>query len=413
MTTEIASCQKKAERFLKSCLKDNSRNSEEAAVYFLSRDKKDEAVSNAVSASIKRWRNDDTSWKDKTIYNATRAASILRLMQWEEIGAFKELRDNIFQNLDMPNNHDFLTCHRSNNSAFFPLVFPLFTSDIAIREMSSRLNGLIYQWQDLLTQVFNKGGICWPHMDDDLPVEQILSTLTAAFVFGAYRLHVSTIDESILSQSVQYLMDNQSDSGLWGDSGSEPGSEHTVLAAMGIHALFAANPFGAKRCMENAGEWLLRHQQSNGSWYHLGNPERGYEVHATVLAMDAIDISHQQDTSHPQVTFTIDRQLADPVDVTNPIRTVGKVKIDYTSQVIVYKGQDIRIAGSSAWDLLVKLLEAKGKVVTHEDIKTLTDRPEVNVIIGELKKQLVSSEGETLANAIKNQRNVGYYIDLQ
>jgi hypothetical protein len=181
---------------------------------------------------------------------------------------------------------------------------------------------------------------------------------------------------------------------------------------MGIHALsFFPTEMGVGRCMENAGEWLLRHQQSNGSWYNLGDPKYPYQVHTTVFALDAIELSHQQDTSHPRVTFTLDRNIQYPADTKTQMRTVGKVKIDYTSQVVVYKGQEIRIRGSFNWDLLVKLLEARGSIVTLEEIRKLTDN--VNVRIGELKRSLRSSGGAVLADAITNQRIVGYYMDLE
>lgn len=71
MAARISNWKKKAEQFLKSYLKENGTNSEEAAVYFLSRGKKDKAILNAINAATKGWRNDDTRWEDKTLHNAT------------------------------------------------------------------------------------------------------------------------------------------------------------------------------------------------------------------------------------------------------------------------------------------------------------------------------------------------------
>jgi hypothetical protein len=422
MAARISNWKKKAEQFLKSYLKENGTNSEEAAVYFLSRGKKDKAILNAINAATKGWRNDDTRWEDKTLHNATRAASILRLAQWAKIGALRQYRDNICQNLNLPSNHDFLTCFDSTCSAFFPLVFPLFTSDTAIREMSSRLIGQLHQWQDFLRQILtNKNAY-------DQSFNQPLSTLVAAFVFGVYRLQCGSIDKEVLYRSVQYLLDAQADSGLWGyDDTEQHGagpclgehieaeeqSENVVLVAMGIHALFVAKPSGAKTCIENAAQWLLGHQGSNGGWYHLGSPKYGHQVHATVLALDALELSSHQGTSHPQVTFTYDPNTKYPTDVKNGFEAIGKVQINDKLHTIVYEGDQIKIGGVDDWDLLTKLIRANGETVTHENLKALTQRADINVKVGELKAQLRSCGGAALADAIKNQRLVGYYIDLK
>ena len=81
---------KKAEEFLRSHLKDDNANAEEAAVYFLSRRKNNKNISNTINNSIERWRNDKTQWSKKFFLIHIKAASILRLIQWGQIGTLKE-----------------------------------------------------------------------------------------------------------------------------------------------------------------------------------------------------------------------------------------------------------------------------------------------------------------------------------
>lgn len=424
MTAEIASCRKKAERFLKSYLKEKSRNCEEAAVYFLSRKRKNETISNAIDESIQRWRDDKTHWEDKSLDNAIRAASILRLVQWAEIGVLREYRDNICQSLDLPSNHDFLTCLHSGSSAFFPLVFPLFTSDIAIREMRSRLIGQLYLWQDYLIKIFMKKGLYV-----SLSFNQPLSTLVAAFVFGVYRLQCGSIDKKILERSVQYLLDDQADSGLWGydDSEQHPAStsfgegldseeqsENVVLTAMGIHALFVAKPFGAERCIENAAQWLLGHQGSDGGWYHLGNPKNGYGVHATVLALDALAIAITPEKKKPVITYgkslKIDNFRTDILRKETKVKpVVSKEEDEYrrsfvtklkdaifiieddNSLMLSFGDEDPRPLGikkNHALALIPHLVDGNG--ITSKEVSSITESPgEPTKIIRDANRSLI------------------------
>lgn len=307
----------KAEKFLRSHLDDDNYNAEEAAVYFLSRGKKDKKISNTISNSIERWRNDNTQWSKKSLNNHIRAASILRLIQWGEIGALKKFRDNICNNLDIPNSPEFHGCFQSHTSTFFPLIFPLFMSDIAVNRMSSKLNFLLHQWQQYLDDLWTKSTSS-SHIDNNssIKADQILVTLISAYIFGAYRLPCGDIDSSYLDKSIQCLLDSQLDCGLWGYDQTLPDSEeddspslgdfvnsqkHVVLVAMAIHALFLTKPFGGKGCLEKAAGWLLEQQQADGGWYHLGNPKYSYQVHTTVMVLDALELAEGGD----QLTFKI------------------------------------------------------------------------------------------------------------
>ncbi len=421
MTSKIVSCRKKAEHFLKSHLTHNNSNAEEAAVYFLSRKKRNKIISKAIDDSVERWRNDITRWEETSIHNSIKAASILRLIQWGEVGALKKLKDNICSNLDLPNNHVFYGCFGSKTAAFYPMVFPLLTSDIAINNMSSKLNFLLHQWQDHLNNLFMKKDVYGYSIEDGKHSNQGDATIISAFVFGANRLQNGDIDANILDKSVQYLLDNQHDSSLWGYDKSLPdsekdefptldenvnSSEHTVLAAMGIHALFSANVFGAKGCIEKAAGWLLKQQQADGGWYQLGDPKYPYQVHTTVMVLDALELA----TGGKQTTFTpcLAGSSQNVINNKDP-----DLSIDEETQTMTYKGKQIKIGGTSDWDLLTMLIKANGETVTSEKLVAHTKRHDINVRIGELKKHLCSSGGAEFANAIRNQRGVGYYIKLK
>ena len=83
------------------------------------------------------------------------------------------------------------------------------------------------------------------------------------------------------------------------------------------------------------------------------------------------------------------------------------------NQTVYYKGKTIRFGGAKLWDLFKKLYDAKGEVVTHEVLKELTNRDDLNVAIGELRHYLHKHEGKAIANAIKNQPSVGYRLNFE
>jgi len=322
VNTENTDWKDRAEQFLKSHLTDNNSNAEEAAVYFLSISKKIKTITKTIEDSVERWRNDNTRWEEKSLNTPIKAASILRLAQWAEIGALKDFRDNICQNLNLPSNYDFYGCYSSTTAAFYPLVFPLLTSDFAINNMSSKLKYLLHQWQDHLSNLFLRKDVYGFSIGDGLHYSQSYATFLSAFVFGAYRLQYGDIDANIVDKSVQYLLDSQPNSGLWGHDKSLPdsemdeypslcddvnSSEHTVLAAMGIHALFSANAFGAKGCIEKAAGWLLKQQQVDGGWYQLGDPKYPFQMHTTVMVLDALELAE----GGKQTTFTLPAKVSD------------------------------------------------------------------------------------------------------
>ena len=162
---------------------------------------------------------------------------------------------------------------------------------------------------------------------------QTVNTLASAYVFGAFRLPYGDIDKKILDKSVQILLDSQLDTGIWGYNTTLPDSEdddysslgdhvnsrkHVVLVAMGIHALFVAQPFGATRCIKKAAEWLLKQQQPDGGWYQCGDPKYSNQVHTTVLVLDALEIASTSGKTRPLITYKREQKGEDYYTAKHP-----------------------------------------------------------------------------------------------
>jgi DNA-binding response OmpR family regulator len=391
----------------------------------MSRKRDIETISKTISNSIERWKNDTTQWSEKSLHNHIKAASILRLIQWGEVGALKKFRDNICDNSDMPNSHDFYGCCNSKTAAFYPLLFPLFASDIAIKQMSSKLNFLLHQWQNYLNDLFMKKDVSGFSIGDGKHSYQGNATLISAYIFCVHRLSNAQVDQNILDKSVQYLLDNQTDTGLWGYDQTLPDSEeddfhcleeyvhsrkHVVLAAMGIHALFMAQPFGAKKCIEKAAGWLLKQQQADGGWYHLGNPKYPYQVHTTVMVLDAMSMA----TTGDHLTFTPNIQM-DSKDCNNGgvVTKTDDLSINEKTQTICYEGKKINIGGGGAtWLLFLTLYENRGEVVSQEDLRSAVGVHDIHKVRYDLCQSLRNKGADELAEKIKNAYANGYYLEI-
>jgi len=423
----------KAEDFLRSHLNDDNYNAEEAAVYFLSRRENNKDISKVIDMSIQRWREDKTRWSEECRRDPTKAASSLRLMQWGEIVVLQKYRDSIFQNFGMPYSHDFYPDDQhfggylGNTSAFFPLLFPLFTSDIAVNQMGSKLISLLHLWQGHLNDLFMRKELFVYSIDKSGHSNQAYATLISAYIFAACRLGRAGIDLQILDKSIQYLLDSQQNSGLWGYDQTTPDSEeddlgdyclgafmnsskHVVLGTMGIHAVFLANPKGSERSIKKAVEWLLRQQQSDGAWYQHNSPKYPHPVHTTVLALDAIEMAE----GGGKLTFDPNMQLeSKQKDDSDIITKASDLSIDEKIHTIIYQGKKIRIGGAGAtWEFFTLLYKKRGEVVPLEELRDSIRIYDINKIKYDLVRSLIDKGAEELAEKIKSLHSVGYYLDI-
>jgi len=398
MTTDIPGWKQRAETFLESHLGDNDYNAEEAAVYFLSRKINTQAVSDTINRAIKRWKNDNTRWSEECRRNPTRAASTLRLMQWGDIGALQKYRDSIYQNFGVPYGHDFYPSsdgkggYLSKTAAFSPLLFPLFTSDCAINQMGPKLFSLLHLWQNHLNDLFMRKELFGHSIEEDERSSQTYATLISAYIFAAYRLNKSGINQTILDKSIQYLLDHQHDSGLWAYDDTAPDSEeddcseyslgdflnsrkHVILTAIGILALSLTDIPGAKRSIDKAASWLLQHQHSTGGWYQHGNIKYSHQVQTTVMVLDALELAD----CGKHVTFSLSN---------NNLKTSQTQEDEH----LHVKPSSITINAS---DILLKLSGEQSKGISIAD---------------DIKKKIVDSKNELFKDNLVNQT---LYIEFE
>ena len=117
----------------------------------------------------------------------------------------------------------------------------------------------------------------------------------------SYRMKNYRPKEEVMEASVQFLLDNQSSSGLWGDDGSEHASKNSTLAAICIYALSIEKPRGWKKACGRATEWLIKHQDNSGCWCHFDMRSPDRIIYTTVLVLDAIERAN----GGKQTTFTL------------------------------------------------------------------------------------------------------------
>lgn len=296
----------KAEEFLRSHLGDDNTNSEEAAVYFLSRGNKGKAVEKAITNAKQRWSKDPFVRHGNLIWNQNRVGTLLRLVQWAKIGPISKYDQEIAQDLAV--DHNAFSMLHSNYAAFDAFYLPLYCSDLTVKFVPHKLGILVLRWQEFLDAVIVKQGYWGPDLRDEIPIEQILCTLIAAYILGVIRIPNLSYNQTVYQKSIECLFDNQSESGLWGDDGSEPGNKNVILAAMGIHALYHTKQYGWDTCAQKAGEWLLKQQSSDGGWYAF-NQEKDLQHQScfiTSFVLDALEIMVFSGNRIPTLTYAQD-----------------------------------------------------------------------------------------------------------
>lgn len=121
--------------------------------------------------------------------------------------------------------------------------------------------------------------------------------LASSAVFAASRLR---LDEDV-SSIIERLLNGQRSDGGWPWFTYDK-SSHIIATTQAVHALALSKPSGWARAVERARDFLWQMQQPDGSWTsHLRAESPWLNVHETVLALDAIELS----SGGTRVTFSL------------------------------------------------------------------------------------------------------------
>jgi len=155
----------------------------------------------------------------------------------------------------------------------------------------------------------------------------------ATYLFGRYRLQSDIGNDEVAQSAIEFLIRNQaSDWSWWKDNTS---SGNIILTSAALHALVLTEPFRAKRHIERAKDFLIKMQDSDGSW---AKTERYDAVYSTVFVLDALELAG----GGTQVTFKISVPEIQTTESTAQISPINNQVFNITSEHL-----DIKIEGKS------------------------------------------------------------------
>lgn len=296
MTTDIPGWKQRAEDFLRPYADPKSELlHEEAIIYFLSRGQDCEE---AIDQIIKNWgvriKQEGELYKSRVI--SIFPFTIWRMVESGQIGQFRKYWEktpnllylNISNILSLCSEFDF-------SSPFF-----LFWSDIGIKRFHKKLDAILTNFRE-----FSEDDPLYRHLRTprcrggylyDPPLLQRGFMQAATYLFGRYRLQSDIGNDEVAQSAIEFLLGNQaSDWSWWKDNTS---SGNIILTSAVLHALVLTESFGAKRHIERAKDFLIKMQDSDGSWVKT---ERYDAVYSTVFVLDALELAD----GRKQVTFTL------------------------------------------------------------------------------------------------------------
>lgn len=294
MTTDIPGWKQRAEDFLGPYADPESESlHEEAVIYFLSRGQDCEE---AIDQIIKNWgvriKQEGELYKSRGI--PIFPFTIWRMVESGQIGQYKRYWDKT-PDLSSINIYDiqFLCSKFDFVNSFF-----LFWSDTGIKRFHKKLDAVLTNFREfsednplyLRTAQYSGAKPYNP------PLLQRGFMQAATYLFGRYRLQSDIGNDEVAQSAIEFLLRNQaSDWSWWKDNTS---SGNIILTSAALHALVLTEPFGAKRHIERAKDFLIKMQDSDGSW---AKTERYDAVYSTVFVLDALQLAD----GGKQVTFTL------------------------------------------------------------------------------------------------------------
>lgn len=229
------------------------------------------------ASQIEKWHSLglDNFWGHGASDNTHYEATILRAVEWCEIGGFdpwwkrwaKELRQGVDSGLDKLLGSEWL--------------FNLCRSDFAISIAGVSLEQYLFQLQTL--EMFSRSP--WEVSSERGKTDS--PAIAAAILFITHKLGCTNTDKGLLAEAGESIVKTQDSTGGWSPWPNELGLQ-VETTAMVIHALALAKPRGWKHAVKAGVRWLWSKQSKMGCW-----PERGYPdpAYTTVLVLDAIDLA--------------------------------------------------------------------------------------------------------------------------
>jgi hypothetical protein len=249
---------------------------EEALVYLCMKGSGCDTAIDEVAAQWNGYRKDAAGdiRKLKALLGGTsNYATVFRLIQWAELSNFQpfwegsELFDAMMPKGKMPDG---------------VLAFPIFRSDDLIGLFKVQLEMLLVTWQDAMIYWRKRKG--WPAKDQKNDYLSFVA-VAAAFVFGYYRLKSSSIDKTLVTDVINWLLDTRQTNGWYLHRSDEVDEKDIAITAMVVHALSLAKRYGHKRILKSASDWLRHQLQPYGCW-GTSSP-----ACTTVLVLDALELA--------------------------------------------------------------------------------------------------------------------------
>lgn len=226
-------------------------------------------------------------------------AEVLRLIQWAEIGNLNEYVKEFCNNISFVNQFSSILkdCPEGKilnyMSFFLRPPFALLRSDLALQLLNTKLKKYIYVCQKFLQDDIEHA----KSLFDNVTCHQFKLTISACYVFGAYRLGIDQFDLNTVKNSTSYLQAYQYSDASFAPSEYRP-YYNCLLCSMVIHALWISKAFGWKRTVRRTLKFLGKQQDSYGVWYDGEFINNGY---LTGLILDTFELLAEK----PTITFTL------------------------------------------------------------------------------------------------------------
>ena len=311
----------------------------EAAVYLFSRGQGNDAISSCIRNTWQREENESMTYiEDRQLVRNTnilspfvinfwnyfetddmsRDATMLRLVEWCEIGGFERWWHRFAEDLRRAVlRGDFM------NGFEGILLFALCRCDSALESMSATLSRLLEVSQ--LSRGFAEPFWYYP-APDDFPNKVQYFQHAANVLFAGHRLCKSGIDHETRDEALSMLIREQKSSGAW-EAYTGNGEDVESTAAV-VHALALWKPTGWRLAATRAAEWLWLQQAESGEWRTTHSAR---DVYLTVLVLDAIDLANGE----TRLTFGLAKDsLHQPANADIPIWDRVQSELRFNGKVI-------------------------------------------------------------------------------